>query len=153
MNIPTVESIVVSGDPNELSESLSTIRNYVMSASQAANLDKQAANRLRLAIDEVATNIIEYGYGRAGLQGQVKLSTAIDPDKLVLTLEDTAIAFNPHQHAMPTDFDAPPDERPIGGLGVFLAMKNVDAWDYEYVNNSNINRFTMKRSSGESQHE
>ena len=153
MNIPTVDSIVVSGDPNELSASLSTIRSYVISASQAADLDKQAANRLRLAIDEVATNIIEYGYGQSGLQGSVKLSATIDADKLVLTLEDTAIAFDPHQHELPTNFDAPPTERPIGGLGVFLAMKNVDAWDYEYVNNSNINRFTMKRTSGVSQNE
>jgi anti-sigma regulatory factor (Ser/Thr protein kinase) len=118
----------------------------VVNAAQSANLDKQAANRLRLAIDEVATNIIEYGYGNSGLTGVVKLSVAIDDEKLVLTLEDTATPFNPLEYAMPTNFDAPPDERPIGGLGVFLAKKNVDAWDYEYVNNSNINRFTMKRS-------
>ncbi|MEP7284717.1 MAG: ATP-binding protein [Chloroflexota bacterium] len=150
MNSQPVASIEISGDPNKLSDSLSTIRSYVMTASQAASLDKQAANRLRLAIDEVATNIINYGYGRAGLQGIVKLSTLIDTDKLILTLEDTAVAFNPHQHQLPTNFDAPPDERPIGGLGVFLAMKNVDAWDYEYLNNSNINRFTMKRPSGAS---
>jgi anti-sigma regulatory factor (Ser/Thr protein kinase) len=36
-------------------------------------------------------------------------------------------------------------ERPIGGLGIFLAMENVDRFDYEFVGGRNRNIFFVKR--------
>lgn len=126
-------------------DSLSAIGQYVNAAALAAGLDKRVSYRLRLAVDEIATNIISHGYEEAGETGDVMVQADIDQDALTITLEDTAVPFDPRHFERPDQIDKPIEERPIGGLGVYLAMENVDKFDYEYVNNRNRNTFIIKR--------
>ncbi|MCK6577720.1 MAG: ATP-binding protein [Anaerolineae bacterium] len=146
---PVTNGLSVSGDADHLGESLQRIRDFVMSASAAAGLDKQSASRLRLAVDEIATNIILYGYRDAGKTGVVWIESALDAAKLRVTLIDQGLPFDPlEEHDMPTDTDVnmPIDERQIGGWGIFLVVKNVDEFKYEYVDGKNFNHFVMLRA-------
>src|SRR5258708_37286255 len=111
MGISNVDPIIVSSDQDELSQSLQSIRDYVVQASNLAGLDKQDMYRLRLAVDEIAANIICYGYGKHGLTGVVKASAAIDENMLTITLEDTAAAYDPRTHFPPKDLEDPLDTR------------------------------------------
>src|ERR1700687_4825708 len=120
-------------------ESLEPLVEYVRSAAAAAGLDRKATYRLRLAVDEIATNIITHGYAEANLAGDVVVHTSVEDEQLVVTLEDWAPAFDPRLQEEPDHIDKPSDERPIGGLGVFLALKSVDGLDYEYRANKNSN--------------
>ncbi|MEQ8963773.1 MAG: ATP-binding protein, partial [Coleofasciculus sp. C2-GNP5-27] len=61
-----LEPLTVSGTL----DSLGAIAQYVLQAAQAANLDKKASYNLRLAVDEIATNIIIHGYEDVGLEGE-----------------------------------------------------------------------------------
>lgn len=126
-------------------ESLSAIGNYVNTVALEAGLDKKVAYRLRLAVDEIATNIIVHGYQEAGLSGDVVITSKIDPDELTITLEDTSAPFDPRGLGRPSHIDKPVHERPIGGLGIYLTVENVDRFDYEYVDNRNRNIFVIKR--------
>lgn len=130
--------------PGELS-SLSPIRAYVKAAADAAGLSKKAAYRLQLAVDEIATNIITHGYDEAGLSGDVTVEAEINETELRVTLVDRATPFDPHSLATPEQIDMPLEERPIGGLGVFLAIENVDRYEYQYVDGRNCNTFVVKR--------
>jgi serine/threonine-protein kinase RsbW len=130
-------------------ESLGPLVQYVLSAAAAAGLDRKAAYRLRLAVDEIATNIITHGYADAHIDGDVVVNANVGDDQLVITLEDWAPAFDPRVQADPDHIDKPSDERPIGGLGVFLAVKSVDGLDYEYRDNKNRNILTMNRPKTE----
>jgi anti-sigma regulatory factor (Ser/Thr protein kinase) len=139
----------VTGNADHLGASLQAIRDFVMDASMRAGLEKQAASRLRLAVDEVATNIILYGYRDSGLQGDVILESVLTDVDLRISLIDQAVAFNPlDDHDMPTedDLDDPLEERAIGGLGIFLVIRNVDDFRYEYIDGKNYNHFIMKRT-------
>ncbi len=127
-------------------DSLDIIGKYMVETATRVGLDKKAAYTLRLAVDEIATNIALYGYERAGLAGMITIRTAITDDTLTVTLEDTAIAYDPRNTPAP-DLDLPLDMRPIGGLGVFLAIEGVDEFNYERVDNRNRNIFVMKRPS------
>ena len=118
---------------------------YVLTAATEAGLDRKAAYRLRLAVDEIATNIITHGYLEAHLDGDVVVNASVGDEQLVIILEDSAPAFDPRAHEIPDHIDKPSDERPIGGLGVFLAIKNVDGLDYEYRDHKNRNILTMNR--------
>jgi anti-sigma regulatory factor (Ser/Thr protein kinase) len=69
----------------------------------------------------------------------------MDQATLKITLEDTSAPFDPRKFAPPDHIDKPIDERPIGGLGVYLTLQNVDKFDYEYVNNRNRNIFIVNR--------
>jgi serine/threonine-protein kinase RsbW len=126
-------------------ESLEPLVQYVLSAAAAAGLDRKASYRLRLAVDEIATNIITHGYADAQLEGDVVVNASVGDEQLVITLEDRAPAFDPREQDDPDHIGKPSHERPIGGLGVFLALKSADEFDYEYRDHKNRNILTMRR--------
>lgn len=126
-------------------DSLSLIRDYVGKAAASAGLGKKESYRLRLAVDEIATNIVNYGYERSGMQGEIWVRADVDDHSLTVALEDTAPPFDPTQADEPDNLDAPLEERSIGGLGIFLTLKGVDGFRYEHLDGKNRNVFVMKR--------
>lgn len=132
--------------PGTLS-SLSTIAQYVMDAASIAGLDKKTAYRLRLAVDEVATNIIVHGYEEVGQTGDVDLQAVLTDEALTISLEDTGRRFDPTQTPLPTNLDEPLETRAVGGLGVYLTLQGVDRFQYERVGDRNRNIFVVKRTA------
>jgi anti-sigma regulatory factor (Ser/Thr protein kinase) len=132
-------------------DSLTTIRNYVREMGEKAGLDRKALYRLNLAVDEIATNIVTHGYEDAGLEGDIVISSHFQPSVLTIQLEDTSQEYNPYKLEKPGDLDKPINERPIGGLGVFLAVRGVDEFRYEHVNGRNLHTFMVKIPSSQTQ--
>jgi anti-sigma regulatory factor (Ser/Thr protein kinase) len=130
--------------PGEI-DSLSPIRDYINEQAIQAGLDKMSAYNLCLAIDEVATNIINYGYIESGLSGDIDVIIENSGNTLTITLEDRALQFDPRDNDLPSDDDLnlPLEERAIGGLGIFLVFSSVDKFEYEFVDGKNRNIFTM----------
>ena len=128
--------------------SLALVREYVRAAAAAADLDKKRSYRLELAVDEIATNIVNHGYLEAGLTGDVEVRAENTARALTITLSDAGVPFDPRQLKRPSQIDLPMAERPIGGLGIFLAMENVDEYRYESVDGHNRNIFVVKRTAG-----
>lgn len=127
--------------------SLGEIGRYVDAVSQAAGLSRQQAYNLRLAVDEVATNVIVHGHEEAGLTGTLRFWAETTDDAVTVTLEDSGPAFDPRESRMPTEDELalPLEERSIGGLGIFLALKSVDEFRYERRGDTNLNVFTISR--------
>jgi anti-sigma regulatory factor (Ser/Thr protein kinase) len=127
-------------------DSLETISQYVRTAAEAAGLDKKAAYRLRLAVDEIATNVITHGYEEAGRDGVVEVQAVIDQKTLTIFLEDSGASYVPDQVVEPADLEQPLAERPIGGLGLFLAIQSVDKFLYERIGDRNRHTFMVNRA-------
>jgi serine/threonine-protein kinase RsbW len=125
-------------------DSLDEIRQYVSEMGEKAGLDRKALYRLKLAVDEIATNIVTHGYEDAGLQGDIVISSAIQPDAFTIQLQDTSREYNPLGLEKPGHLDKPISERPIGGLGVFLAVRGVDEFRYERLPGRNLHTFMVK---------
>jgi len=128
-------------------DSLSAIADFVKSASVAANLDKKAAYSLRLAVDEIATNIIVHGYEEAGLTGDLYLMYDLDDSSVSITIEDTGAVYDLNQHLLPEEeaLKQPLEQRQIGGLGIYLAIQGVDRFIYQRDRDRNRNTFVMNR--------
>jgi len=126
-------------------ESLGAIAKYVMAAAAAAGLDKKATYNLRLAIDEIASNIIIHGYQEAGEEGVLVCRAVVNEKALTIFLEDTGAPYDPTQHPPPDYLHLPLEEREIGGLGVYLAYQGVDEFLYERDGNLNRNIFIVNR--------
>ena len=127
-------------------DELEPIRNFVTEKALAAGADNRKNYALCLAIDEIATNIMRYGYPNAGIvDGKIDVTITTGENTLTVILEDGAVPFDPMQHTLPTDDDInkPLEERPIGGLGIMLAQQSVDEFKYEYANNKNRNIFIV----------
>ncbi len=130
-------------------DDLEILADFVIQAARAAGLEKKPAYRLRLAVDEIATNIVTHGYQEMGLVGDITIYADMDEETLTITLEDNAVPYNPLEEAEVTEEDLhkPLEERKIGGLGIFLTLRGVDRFTYERMNNRNCNIFTMRRPS------
>lgn len=126
-------------------DALSLVGKFVVNAATAAGLDKRAAYRLRLAVDEIVTNTINYGYTLSETPGIIELRGDVRDDTLTIIVEDSAVAYDPTKRLPPDDLHLPPEQRRIGGLGVFLAMQSVDQLLYERVGDRNRCTFIVKR--------
>lgn len=124
-------------------ESLKEIRDYVTLATSTAGLSPARAYGLALAVDEIATNIVVHGHDEAGRTGDIQLHAKVSSGMVEIMIEDQGIPFNPLAQTAPTDLDAPLSDRGIGGLGIFLAKKNVDDFRYNYVDGYNQNIFVI----------
>jgi len=131
-------------------DSLEPIRDYVSAKCEVLGFNKKKTYGLCLAIDEIATNIINYGYPKAGIAlGIIEVHMADDARQLTVTLIDTAVAFDPLAHLVPNqdDMNKPLEDRPIGGLGILLAQQNVDEFRYERRGDENCNVFVVNAAS------
>jgi anti-sigma regulatory factor (Ser/Thr protein kinase) len=130
---------------------LSSIGAFVMDAAKAAGLNSRAAYRLRLAVDEMATNVIVHGkpLEHSG-DDEIRLVSDIDEQNLKITMEDRGPEFNPLERQVPGEHLVKPlEQRPIGGLGVFLAIRGVDRFHYERVGDINRSIFVVNRAAME----
>jgi len=125
--------------------SLEPILEFVRAAAQAAGLEPGAAYHLELAVDEIATNIVVHGYEEAGLAGRLGITARWDDSSLTVEIIDGAQPYDPRQRTSPPSLEAALEDRPVGGLGVFLALRSVDHFDYVSAGGRNRSIFVMKR--------
>lgn len=91
---------------------------------------------LRLVLEELVVNVVNYAYGEGG-DGPLDITVENRDDAIVITLTDQGVPFNPLEQEAP-DTDLPPEERPIGGLGIFLVREMMDNVTYRYEAGRNI---------------
>jgi serine/threonine-protein kinase RsbW len=101
----------------------------------SAGVDPAIVPDIELAVDEVMTNIIMHGYrSRAGTIG---ITCVIGERVVKVEIRDRAPEFNPLLLKEP-DITAGIDDRPVGGMGIYLVRKVMDAVSYEYLNGENV---------------
>lgn len=100
------------------------IADFVAREAFALGASDEEVNDLRLVAEEVAANIVRYGYAD-GDEGQLTVRVDADPPEVRLTITDDAACYALDQIPRP-DVEAPLSERPIGGLGWHLIRHLVD---------------------------
>ena len=100
------------------------------------------AYAVNLSVDELLTNTISYGYEDSE-EHRIDLMIRLDGDLLALEISDDGVEFEPDSAEDP-DTDASIEDRPIGGLGIFLARQMMDSFDYRRDEGRNIVTLTKK---------
>ena len=99
--------------------------------------------QVELAVEELLVNVFSYAYK----DNMEKLSEAEVTCRMVdfddtpcfcLAVLDWGQPFNPFSEAPVPDTELDADERPIGGLGIFLIKSMVAHYSYSYSNKSNF---------------
>lgn len=101
--------------------------------AHAADEADFAAN---LAIEELVTNIVKYGYDDAA-EHRIVIRLELKMDALHLEIEDDGHAFNPFTLPEP-DTTLPAEAREIGGLGIHFVRKLLDHHGYRRENGRNL---------------
>ena len=94
----------------------------------AVQLPQETLFHVRLVLEEVLMNVISYGADGAKVP-DVQLNMEQKEGMLCMEIADNGIAFDPLQLPSP-DLDAEIDDRPIGGLGIFLVRELMDTVTY-----------------------
>jgi serine/threonine-protein kinase RsbW len=107
-----------------------------------SGIDEAACFDVQLALVEAVSNTIKYGYQDKRVHF-IRVRVGLEPKELFLEIEDDAGSFNPLDAPAP-DFSLPVEERPIGGLGVYLMRTVMDQIDYQRAGAKNVLR--MKKA-------
>ena len=91
---------------------------------------------IKLALDEVLTNVIEYAYDDAG-NHEIGVRLAIADDVLSVEVEDDGRPFNP-MDVPAADVTQAVEDRPVGGLGVHLVRQVMSGLEYRRERGKNI---------------
>lgn len=106
---------------------LAVIRRFIQEKSALLQADEDTISDVVLAVDEVVNNIIVHGYRNKS--GMIEVKVGRHQDRLSVCLRDYAPAFDPTTLPAP-DINLPLEQRPLGGMGVYLVMELMDKVSY-----------------------
>jgi anti-sigma regulatory factor (Ser/Thr protein kinase) len=121
---PVSHTLRIPADASQLA----VARQFISGVCANLGLSVSVSDPLELAVDELFCNIIVHGYG--GQPGMIEIEIEQVEDALRVHLRDQAPQFDPTRLPNP-DITLPFDQRPAGGMGVYLARRNVDHIAYE----------------------
>ena len=119
---------------------LSRMPELVAQLAQAQGLSQDVVFCMNVALDEMLSNIIKYGYTDDAIH-EIRIRLSVDGPMLVAEIEDDGQPFDPCA-AAPVDVDAPMEERKVGGLGIHIVRQLMAEVDYARVDGRN--RLVMK---------
>lgn len=125
-------------------ESLAGLLGFLDTAIAGAALDAATASDVRLAAEEVCTNVIAHAYPD-GRRGTVTLRFRREGGAVVVTVEDAGIPFDPGAAAAPP-LGADWEHRALGGLGWHLVRHVMDEVRHEPLPGGG-NRVTLIKRS------
>lgn len=97
-----------------------------------------------LVIEEFGTNCVKYGFDPAR-EHSLEIALSLSSEGLTVTIVDDGQPFNPLEVPQP-DLGGPVEERPVGGLGIYLVRRMADRIDY--AREGRFNRLTLFKGSG-----
>ncbi len=118
-------------------ENIAVVTDFVNAELEAADCPMKAQMQINIAIDEIFTNIAQYAYTPKTGTATVRFALKQDPRTAELTFFDSGVPYNPLEKEDP-DTTLSAEEREIGGLGIFLIKKTMDAVEYVRENGQNV---------------
>lgn len=119
-------------DPAEVPRLLEAVKALVAPLAPAP----RALHHTLVAIEEITRNAILHG-GLAPPAPGPAVTVTLDGDALTCRIVDCGVPFDPFTDTPLLDTASPVAERPVGGLGVHLVRRLVDAWSYEWQDGRN----------------
>jgi anti-sigma regulatory factor (Ser/Thr protein kinase) len=107
-------------------------------------LSSAVIHDLCVAFDESLSNIVKYGY-RDDARHEISVRLEIAGAETVAEIADDGVPFDPLS-APPPRLEGGIDERPIGGLGIYLVRQLMDEVSYARRGNHNVLVMKKRRS-------
>jgi sigma-B regulation protein RsbU (phosphoserine phosphatase) len=99
------------------------------------NISPELQNKIDMCAEEIYANVTFYAYN--GQIGDISVLMKKTKTSVVLVFIDNGMKYNPLEKPDP-DITLPPEDRPLGGLGIFMVKEMADDIKYEYINNRNV---------------
>ena len=116
-------------------ERLYEVLDFAADRLRAGGCPEGVIARIQVVVEELFVNISHYAYPQGGGDAVIRVTT--ENGAAVLTLSDSGVPYDPLQKPDP-DITLSADERPIGGLGIYMVKQFMDVVRYEYRDGRNI---------------
>jgi len=109
---------------------------------ESHRIDESIVPVIDFAIEEMFVNMVKYN---TETTSAIEISIAtVDEGVRVVMVDRNVDRFDPTERA-PVDTELPAEKRKPGGLGVFLTLKLVDSFSYDYRGRTSTITFTKRR--------
>lgn len=119
-------------------ESINEVIAFVEKELEAAEIPKKVIAQMNIAADEIFSNIARYSGA-----SEATVGVSVEDGRIILRFADNGRPYDPTGKADP-DITLFSEERDIGGLGIFMVKKTMDAMVYKYCDGLNILTLTKK---------
>jgi serine/threonine-protein kinase RsbW len=122
--------------------SIPQIKNMLERIMTSSGFSEHEVLEAQLALEEACTNIIMYAYPSG--DGMIYVSVEAADGVLKITIVDQGVPFDTENHAavLPT---GRLEDRPVGGLGIYIIKRLMDEVSYERRDGKNILRLIKNR--------
>ena len=122
-------------------DTIGNVSRFVDRVETEYDLPAEVLTDLRIALDEIVTNIVKYAYPDRGAH-EFTIGCAVRGDRLETGIEDEGVPFDPLGAPAP-DFSIPTEERKVGGLGLHFVRNLMSGVEYQRVGARN--RLTLQQ--------
>ena len=126
------KSIILANDIAEIAR----LAQFVDEVGEEFNLTPDVIFNLNLVLEEAVANVINYAYPKEDHES-IYLSARLQEGSIVFVLTDTGKEFDPTL-APEADITLSAEDRPIGGLGIFLIRQIMNEVKYERIEGKNV---------------
>ena len=116
-------------------DELSRIADFIEQLGGEWSFQPSLTFQLNLVLEEAFANIVSYGYDDVEVH-RVEILFSYSNPELSITICDDGHEYDPTQRAE-LDITLPAEERPVGGLGIYLIRKFMDSVEYRRIDNKN----------------
>ena len=119
-------------------DSLNDVLAFVDGEMERAGCSMKLMTQVDMAVEEIFVNIARYAFSpeRKG-EATVRCSVGGSPLQVTIQFLDDGVPFNPLAKK-DADITLSAEERGIGGLGILMVKRSMDAVDYTYEDGKNI---------------
>jgi sigma-B regulation protein RsbU (phosphoserine phosphatase) len=121
--------------PNDV-QAVPELAAFVDEVCESVQLDMALTMQMNLALEEAVVNVMDYAYP-PGEKGEVHIEAKANDEHLTFIITDSGKPFDPTAREE-VDITLSAEERGIGGLGIHLVRKLMDAISYERIDGKNI---------------
>ena len=116
-------------------ENIEVVTAFIDAFLEDADCPVKTQMQIDVAVDEVMSNIAHYAYPDG--EGMVTVSIEEKENTVQIFFRDSGIPYDPLTAKAP-DLSLSAEDRPIGGLGIHMVKKMMDAVSYRYENGQNM---------------
>lgn len=117
-------------------ENIEAVTEFVNEQLERLDCPRKAQMQIDITVDEIFSNIARYAYAPGRGDATVRVETAEDPPAVIITFVDAGVPYDPLTQKDP-DIGLSAEERQIGGLGIYMVKKSMDAMEYAFENGCN----------------
>ena len=116
---------------------LNDVMAFVDAELEKLDCPMKAQMQIDVAVEELFVNIARYAYAPAEGDVVIRMEATSEPRAVAITFIDRGVPYDPLAKPDP-DVTLSAEERQIGGLGIFMVKKSMDAMEYRYADERNI---------------